>query len=468
MAQGMRLLWKPGTTLFPTGAAVSAVALGMLAANQAIAGSVAKVWLLSTWALVLAALSSQFATRHRLAVWGPLGLPILLIAVIQLGPATALVFFSTSVGRVNQLTDGTVISLCLTVASIIAGAVLVPLLTRPLLPQSVPATEGLVPQALLAGALLVRLSAVIAGSGSPYGADQIAAAGRVSIVTLTNALAVAGILLCLRRSDTRLRLPLLLIGAYILVAVASGDRSSIMLVLIVTALGAVMRSGRTPKLRVVTAVVVGFVVLQTTADLRANEAPVLAVKPSATVNADTVLRPISSPAFITEEVTQRVPEQQDHTWGSTYGYSIVRLIPSPVVNRLLGPPTETGSFRYRDLIAYTNPNHGFSFAFTAEAYLNFGIVGVGMAGFVLGTLLGFAWRHRNHWYARATYIALVATLPYGLRSDALTHMKSVIYPLAILGLVSYWRQRRKPTAAQRPTVSPSRPAGSAPGVSESR
>lgn len=147
----------------------------------------------------------------------------------------------------------------------------------------------------------------------------------------------------------------------------------------------------------------------------------------------------SSPQLLTSNVTNLVPASTDFYFGSTYLNALKFFAPGPITRALFGPPEGTGALEYRKLIDFTNPNQGFGFALPTEAYLNFGLLGVAVIGFALGVLLQgtFAWAidsGRAERVSSFAYPLLISYLPYGLRTDALGQLKSIVYPLLLIAL----------------------------------
>jgi len=72
---------------------------------------------------------------------------------------------------------------------------------------------------------------------------------------------------------------------------------------------------------------------------------------------------------------------------------------------------------------------------------------------LLGAVVGWAWRRGRRVPASTRdvlYPVLLAGLAYGLRSDALTQVKDVLYPMLAVWLVTSWCQARHATLALRP------------------
>ena len=155
----------------------------------------------------------------------------------------------------------------------------------------------------------------------------------------------------------------------------------------------------------------------------------------------------SSPYTITARVWEIVPKRADFYMGVTYLDSIKMLLPGPVSRNVFYESAETGSFAFRDLINFHDPNQGFGFSLPSEAYMNFGIAGVVAVSLLVGSLFGlFYKRSRVPVRGRASdyfYAILLSSLPYGLRSDALGQLKMTLYPLLILSLVLLLTRRRE-------------------------
>lgn len=164
------------------------------------------------------------------------------------------------------------------------------------------------------------------------------------------------------------------------------------------------------------------------------------------------VRQVSSPIRITADLLEVVPEEQRFLLGRTYLESIKYSIPGPVPEALFGRP-QTGTYVYRDMFGYTNPDQGYSFGMVPEAYLNFGWVGLVVVPMGFGALLGWGWNAVESNPESATrrwfYPIMVATLPYTIRSDSLTFLSLVggsvlvIYTAMSLSSRGAARPRRK-------------------------
>lgn len=154
-----------------------------------------------------------------------------------------------------------------------------------------------------------------------------------------------------------------------------------------------------------------------------------------------------------------VPDRSPFVYGYTYLVSTVRQLPSPIANRLLGQPHDTATYRFREMIGYTNPNQGFGYSVPAEGYINFGTVGLVGACLLFGLVGSWLYTHAAWPTATvptATYAIYATTLPALLRSDSLGTMKGLIYPILItIGalLIARWaysRRRSGSIAGMRP------------------
>lgn len=158
-----------------------------------------------------------------------------------------------------------------------------------------------------------------------------------------------------------------------------------------------------------------------------------------------------------------VPENAPFALGHTYVVAILRQLPSPVANRLLGQPHDTATYRFREMIGYSNPNQGFGYSLPAEGYLNFGIFGLIIACLMFG-LMGSWLYNRPGWpsarLSTLAYAIYVTALPAMLRSDALGTIKALLYPLLIATVILFlarWahgRRHRHRDRLRRVTAAP--------------
>jgi len=217
-----------------------------------------------------------------------------------------------------------------------------------------------------------------------------------------------------------------------------------------------IRHSAVRKIRLTT-IIVGVVLVaylaQGISEYRSNPTARLGTKQN-TLAVNTI-EPLDTPAWITAQVAAQVPGKVPYQHGRTYLDATVRLLPGPIARAVFGSPTGTGAFFFKnDILHDTSTNQGYSFSFPSEAYLNFGPAGAFLVAVLLGLLLGWAWRRYPERPTRTNdllYPILIATLPYGWRSDFLTQAKDVIYPLIILwGLFAVCSRRMSPASEPSP------------------
>ena len=137
-------------------------------------------------------------------------------------------------------------------------------------------------------------------------------------------------------------------------------------------------------------------------------------------------------------VSDKVPGKVSYQLGLTYGDALAHQVPSIISGPIMGISHHSGTVIFRDQIVHlTDPNIGYGFSAPAEAYLNFGAIGVLVIALAIGGLLAWAYS-RESWPSLRTrsvvYICLVAPLPYAYRSDALGAIKGFLYPVLLLTL----------------------------------
>jgi oligosaccharide repeat unit polymerase len=164
------------------------------------------------------------------------------------------------------------------------------------------------------------------------------------------------------------------------------------------------------------------------------------------------LQAIGTPVQVTSGLALRLPQTDSYTDGRTYVAALQRQLPSPLAIPLLGEPDQTGTFVYRDVIGFSDPNAGFAFALPAESYLNFGLVGSLGVALLVGGLLGYAYMKHSRLPTRPLHVLypmLISALPLSLRTDAVFQIKIVVYPLLLIVLayaLASVRSRRVRTA----------------------
>ncbi|MGA8248843.1 MAG: O-antigen polysaccharide polymerase Wzy [Nocardioides sp.] len=149
----------------------------------------------------------------------------------------------------------------------------------------------------------------------------------------------------------------------------------------------------------------------------------------------TDLSPVS---YTLGTVSGKVPSEVSYQFGRTYVDALIHMVPSFVSGPIMGLSDHSGSAVFRNQVLHmTDPNSGYGFSVPAEAYLNFGVVGVLLAALGIGWLVGWAYSSRTWPSLKTTsfmYVCLVAALPYTYRSDALGAVKGTLYPIVLLAL----------------------------------
>ena len=294
---------------------------------------------------------------------------------------------------------------------------------------------------LLVVALAARLFVFVNSYGVTYGQGSVAFGLAGALEAIANVVVFAAIVLIVFanvRLERRTLAPadLALLALFVLATLAVGSRGELLApaLFILWAHHAYVRRISFGAVAVTAAIV--LVVFQGVSGTRVNEpflqSPKQAVQRS--------LGSVATPVQVQSLLMTRVPARQPQLGGSTYTAALVRQAPGPVASSVLGQPTDTGSFEFRRIMGITSPHFGLGFAFPSEAYLNFDLVGVAIAALLLGGLLAFAYRQRAAVPARAIHVLygiLIATLPIGFRSDAVEHMKIILYPMLLLTVVLY-------------------------------
>ncbi len=161
---------------------------------------------------------------------------------------------------------------------------------------------------------------------------------------------------------------------------------------------------------------------------------------SSNVTLDTALTDLSVATYSTGVTANFVDQSGSPVWGLTYLDALLRQIPAPLINTLIGPPVSTGSYRFRQMIGFSDPNQGFGYSIPAEGYLNFGAAGIFLSCLFVGAMFAIAYRMRGWPIVRlsnASYVLLLCNLPVALRSDALGSIKGFLYPVILFGLALF-------------------------------
>jgi hypothetical protein len=303
---------------------------------------------------------------------------------------------------------------------------------------------------LLLVPLAISAERVAVGAIHHRGLHQFATSptGTLSaLIDPTEISALVLILLAHRLSKRdRLMAPLdwVLVGALILVTGAHGSRGNAIAVLLLLTLAHAHRRRRMLAV-VVGAIVIavfGVVVLQ----YRSAEAGRTVTAGAAQI----LIGDMTVAAFSTGATAAVVPRSVPYAHGATLGAALERQLPSPIANRLFGPPDDTAARRFRQFVGFTNENSGIGYSIPAEGYLNFGRFGVFGICLLLG--LAFAWAYARFDFATPRtgallYAILVAVLPFGLRSDSLGLIKSILYTAIFVQLALVAARRPRKTIA---------------------
>jgi hypothetical protein len=346
----------------------------------------------------------------------------------------------------------TVEALMLVVAGYFAGAVAVLTLT-PLAgePATIPAFRyrdmrraGLV---LMASAAVARMAIAYLGRAAPYGTNQFQYGTTSILGPAAEAALLTGMILVTlvvsRTSQPRRFRDLMLgrewaaLSANFLAVAAAGHRGALIApaVYLAWTYSIQVRAIRIKWL------VAGALVAITAGAVISNHRQGGALSPgSPAVIMQETVGAANSSAWITEQTVARVPSVMGYLHGSTYVTAAEAQLPGPVARRL-GATSRTASAVFRNMIGFYNPNQGFAESYASEAYLNFGLPGCLGAGLFLGALAGWSWRKYRAPASRPRnllYPVLLAGLVVGLRSDALTQIKDVLYPMLAASVLLRW------------------------------
>lgn len=296
---------------------------------------------------------------------------------------------------------------------------------------------------LVLAAAIAAKALVVASRGSVYsavyGQNQYAYDATASLDVLASMLIVAGSALLMHANVTAGRRPVtladtpLVLGVLLVCAVLLGSRDEMLYVAILFIWFLAARGMRQFFLKVLLLVVmvVGLslvvVTLRTADDI---SFPLI----------ERVLQDTASPLYLTSVVTGIVPQSEPFLWGSTYWAAIPYLLPGPLARAVFGNPGSTGTFEFIRLAQYEGTDNGFGFAMTTEGFLNGGMLGVGIAGLILGVVMqsayGWATRMgRSITVRQLVYPIVLAYLPYALRADFLAQLKGVLYPVVMIWFV---------------------------------
>jgi hypothetical protein len=422
---------------------------------------------LATWVaalvLVVTALVA-FARKGRHAGWfHPLSLPFATLAVMSLGAVLWVHFTHEAIGLLydagNQpavtstLAVGVSIVACEALALVVLGYIVGVGAAFVLSKQAKPAAaDGRWPMfrygdmrrggfLLLATGAVAQVAVAVIERGTTYGANQLQY-GLASVLApgAATALLVGLILVTLTGSHTvkpRYLRKLLrdrewvALSLYMLAVVVTGERGLLINPFVYLA-WVYSTQVRVIAIKWIVAGVVLALIGGSAISHYRSEGGLSPGSPSTIIG--NAVGDVSSPAWLTQQTVIHVPSTTGYTHGSTYLAAVEAQLPGPLA-RAVGAPTRTASAVFRNIIGFSNPNQGFAESLPSEAYLNFGLPGCAGVGLFLGALMGWAWRKHRATAVRARdllYPVLLAGLIGGFRSDALTQIKEVLYPMLIV------------------------------------
>lgn len=304
---------------------------------------------------------------------------------------------------------------------------------------------------MIALGIMWRVSELPAILQLPYGYGSAIYSLRSAILTIVNGLFFIGVILIVlahsQRGQTILnKADLALVGAFSVLTLATGSRGSLVAPALFLLWGYHTYQRKISLWRGLAVAALIVTIFATVGIYRSDDELRLETEELASP----ALSPISTPVLITSNLLERVPSRYPFEQGATYLAALQRQLPGPISRVVFGPPQQTGTFVYRRIINFTDPNAGFAFSIPSEAYLNFGFPGAFVVGVLLGCLLGYAYRKHEAVVARPIHLLypiLISTLPLSLRSDAVFQVKSVLYALIALTIV--YRLGRKRSEVPR-------------------
>lgn len=440
--------------------------------------------ILAIWAAVvaLAVVAVNAARRQGYARWfHPLSLPLAAITVMSLGGPLWVYLTHRPSGLLYDpghaplgasllqvpLSGIACAALVLVIGGYFAGAGLALTMISPAEGRPAPPFRyqrmrqaGL---ALMAAAAGGRLLADFLGRGHSYGVNQFQYGPGAALAAAASEMVLPGLILVTmmafgpekpeRMRDLLRGREWLALSVYALAVAGAGERSGLIApaVYLAWAYGTQVRAIRVRW--VIASVVVALAFGAVISGYRSGGGVRV---PSPGVMAQDGAGDVSSAAWLTEQTVIHVPSAFPFAHGATYAAALEAQVPGPVA-RKTGATSRTAAAEFRDIISYSDPDQGFSEAFPAEAYLNFGMAGCVGAGMFLGFLLGWAWRRHRVPGFRAQdvlYPLLLAGLVYGFRSDALTQVKEVLYPaLTVCAVVAWCRLRGNADVQESPLAS---------------
>ena len=422
--------------LLLAGIAASLVAV-LTGGAQARLTQIASVALLIFLAILATTLPRD--NEGRFQIFHPAAIPSLYVGFSLLAPLWYTSVTGTSVGslaRGEAISPRTQQLLVLAVASFFAGALIKTKADKARLPAvSSELTLVQLARVLLILGILLLIPSVLGGDVRSRGVDQLNYGIQNSVTSLVFILTMVGQML-LHATRARLGRRMTAVDFTLIIAAAAlsgltGRRSQVIAMVLLFLFFHWRRSGRVwgVTLGVFFAGAISLTILAyRSAGSSAAKSPI-----------EALLGDMAVGAFTTGATVERVPYAWPYEQGSTLVAALIRQLPSPLANRFIGPPDDTGALVFRRLLGFSDSNQGFGFSLPAEGYLNFGVPGIVIVMFALGALTSFLYHRFDIDTMSAvtlSYPIVVAELPYLLRSDFLGAGKLILYQTVLIALVT--------------------------------
>lgn len=250
-----------------------------------------------------------------------------------------------------------------------------------------------------------------------------------------------------------------LVGLVILVAGLSGNRGAVIGLIVTLGMwGARYGFHRVAPLRMAGLVAVGLTFAVAVLRYRASVQGDIYVRTRS--RTELILGDLSVAASTTMGTKSGIESGFPLLHGRTFLEELLRLLPSPIAVGLFGPPTNTGTLKYREMIGLDDPRRGVGYSLPAEGWLNFGLFGLILVCFAIGFIVSRAqmFSFGEPWQARSYfYFIVVTSLPFGLRSDGLGLSKAIIYGAIFIFFVVRVSRRKGPSAQSRSRENKLRP-----------
>ena len=371
----------------------------------------------------------------------PSAFPVLYVSVTLSFPALYLVFIGGSVGAINPSdVSGEVIAIFgLTIVGLLAGVFAG---TRVRAPGSSssrlidPRRLRLLGRGTLFVSLVLRGTVLAANAGGRYGEGSVNFGAGQALDNLAVALFFVGCCLVVVgnlhiEGKAVGRWDLLLLAGFATPTLVSGSRGELIAPFLFVC-WAHHTYVRTIGLKLLVGLtLITLVVFQGVLGIRAGESFYGGLQEGT----ERTLIAVGTPLLITHSLVERVPG--GFSGGDTYVAAAKRQLPGPIAVAVFGPPDDTGTFVFREIMNFDSPDAGFGFSFPSESYLNFGLPGAFGAAVLAGLIVGLAFVPRPALPTRAAHLlypVIVVWMPFALKADALAQVKTVLYPMLIFTL----------------------------------